>query len=50
MEETFLELKKRFPLRKSQSGKDVTLSARNLHAYLEMNTPYSKWFARRVEE
>lgn len=49
-EEVFIELAKRFPMGKSQSGKEIIRSARDLHEYLEIKTPYTIWFTRRVEE
>jgi len=50
MEAAFLALEARFPICKSQSGKDVTRSARALYNYLEVKTPFTMWLDRRVEE
>lgn len=33
----------------STGGNDITLSGRELHEFLEIKTPYSKWFNRMIE-
>lgn len=50
MNPQFEILQQLLPIRKSQTGKDVTPSARALYNYLEVKTPFTTWLARQVEK
>lgn len=49
MEAQFTQLEQALPVTKSAGGRDVA-SARNLWEWLEVQTEFPKWFARRTEE